>query len=144
MLFGLRGRAADGRGGPSQTAFGWSGAPAREVARWRHPAGEGRFIAIRARPTRTELLALGEVLRREYGQHDNIVVMVFDDPAAAREVRRGSKIIGEARFQAALAHQRAMYTKDRARGVHSFTIYQNYPVPHEVIRYPSELMVGSR
>jgi hypothetical protein len=63
--------------------------------------------------------------------------MVFDDPMAARQVRRGSRIIGEVRFQAALLHQKAMYLKSSARGEHSFTIYDVYPVPREVIRYGS-------
>jgi hypothetical protein len=61
-----------------------------------------------------------------------MVVMVFDDARAARDVRRGSRHIGEARFQAALAHQRAMYLKDAARGEHTFTILV---YPKEVIHF---------
>ncbi|MBI2878252.1 MAG: hypothetical protein HYY19_00835 [Candidatus Rokubacteria bacterium] len=107
----------------------------REVARWPLPGGEGLFIATGPEPTVEGLRALGEALRREYGDRDNVVVMVFDDPEAARRAHRGSRVVGEERFQTALAHQRAMYIRHRARGVHSLTIYEAYPAPREVIRY---------
>ncbi len=121
-LFGWRALAAGGRG-------------YQEVLGWRHPSGEGRFITVDPQPTLAELRALGQALRRDYGRRDRIAVMVFDDPEAAWQVRMGSKVMGEARFQAALVHQRAMYERDRARSVHRMTIYDVYPTPREVIRY---------
>jgi len=66
---------------------------------------------------------------------DNAIVMVFDDAEAARQVRRGSRVIGEERFQAALRHQRAMYLKSTGRGEQSLIIYDPYPVAREVIGY---------
>lgn len=121
-LWGLRPRAADGRG-------------YQVVVRWSGPGGEGLFIATRPEPTVEELRHLGEELRREFGARDTLVVMVFDDPEAARQVRRGSRHIGEERFRAAQVHQRAMYFKQAARGEHGLTIYDRYPSPREVIRY---------
>lgn len=106
-----------------------------EVARWRIPGGEGRFIALGPEPTLEELRALGERLREQFRRLDNVVVMVFDDPEAAREVRRGSRTIGEEAFQAALARQRAMYVKQAARGEHRLVIFDRYPGFREVIRY---------
>lgn len=61
--------------------------------------------------------------------------MVFDDAEAAREVRKGSRTLGEERFQAALRHQRAMYVKQAARGEERLVVYAIYPAAHEVIRY---------
>lgn len=122
-LWGWRPRVADGGG-------------YREVARWRIPGGEGRFVAVGLNPSLDELRALGERLREELRDRDNAVVMVFDDPEAARQVRRGSRYIGEERFQAALAHQRAVYIKQAGRGEHSLSIYERYPtVVREVVRY---------
>jgi apolipoprotein N-acyltransferase len=119
----LRSSPADGRG-------------YREVARWRIPGGEGRFIAVGPEPTPEELRALGERLREEFRPMDDVVVMVFDDAEAAREVRRGSRVIGEARFEAALARQRAVYLKQSGRQEESLTIYDRYPgAPREVVRY---------
>ena len=119
----LRGSPADGRG-------------YREVARWRIPGGEGRFIAVEPEPTPAELRALGERLREEFRQMEDVVVMVFDDAQAAREVRRGSRVIGEPRFRAALARQRAAYLKQSRRQEESLTIYDRYPdAAREVVRY---------
>lgn len=106
-----------------------------DVVRWGIPGGEGRFIAVGPGPSPDELRGLGERLRREFRRMDSAVVMVFDDPEAARQVRRGSRIIGEEPFQAALRHQRAMYLKSRAKGEESFTIYDRYPSTQEVIPY---------
>lgn len=112
------------------------GGPGYEnVARWRTPGGEGWFIAVRPEPTPDELRALGERLRRELRRLDNAVVMVFDDPEAARRVRQGSRVVGLERFEAALRHQRAMYLKSAERREESFTIYDRYPAAREVIRY---------
>ena len=59
-----------------------------------------------------------------------------DVVVAAREVRRGSRVTGEARFQAALAHQRAMYLKQSGRKEESLTLYERYPGrPQQVVRY---------
>lgn len=122
LLAGLRSSPADGRG-------------YQEVARWRIRGGEGRFIAVAREATFDELRALGERLREELRHLDNAVVMIFDNLEAARQVRRGSRTIGEERFQAALTHQRAMYVKQASRGEHSLVIYERYPNPREVIRY---------
>jgi hypothetical protein len=112
-----------------------SGGGYQEVARWKIPEGEGRFIAVGPKPTADELRTLGEWLREELRDLDNAVVMVFDDPDAARQVRQGSRNIREERFQRALAHQRAMCLKSTARGEESLTIYDAYPAVREVIRY---------
>lgn len=104
------------------------------VARWLRPDGEGWFVAV-AGASRDELRDLGETLREEFARADTAVVMVFDDPEAARQVRRGFRVIGEERFQAALRHQRAMYVKHAARGEHRLVIYERYPQAIEVIRY---------
>jgi hypothetical protein len=107
----------------------------QEVARWRLPEGEGWFITVGPEPTLDELRALGERLRAEFRHLDNTVVMIFDDPEAARQVRTGSRMLGEEGFQRALIHQRAMYLKSTARGEHSLTLYGGYPEVREVIRY---------
>jgi hypothetical protein len=107
----------------------------RRVVRWNHPEGEGLLIAVGPEPSADELRALGGRLRSELLDRENIVVMIFDDTRAAREVSRGSRIIGEKRFRAALAHQRAMYLKNVERREHNFTIYASYPVAREVIRF---------
>lgn len=104
------------------------------VASWKFPGGEGLFIATEAGPTPEDLRILGSKLRDEFRDRHNMVVMIFDDARAAREVSRGSRIIGEEKFQAALAHQRAMYLKETDRKEHSLTIYARYPVKREVIR----------
>lgn len=61
--------------------------------------------------------------------------MVFDDAEAAREVRRGSRYVGEQRFEAALLRQRAMYVKQRARREDRLIIYARYPAIRETIEY---------
>jgi hypothetical protein len=122
VLWGWRPRAADGRG-------------YHEVARWKVPGGEGRFIAVGPAPSAEELRAVGDRLRDEFRRLENGVVMIFDEPEAAREVRRGSRIIGEERFQAALRHQRAMYVKQTARGEQSLVLYAEYPMARETVRY---------
>lgn len=121
-LWTWRPRAADGRG-------------YQEVAQWKIPGGEGRFIAVGPVPSADELRAVGDRLREEFGRLENGVVMIFDDPEAAREVRRGSRSRGEERFQAALRHQRAMYVKQPERGEHRLLIYSSYPRIQEEIRY---------
>ena len=107
----------------------------REVARWSVPDGAGRFIAVGSDATERDLRALGEELRGESRNLENAVVMVFDDAAAAREARRGSRVIGEGRFQAALRHQRAMYVKRSAMGEHRLVIYRSYPEVLDELRY---------
>lgn len=103
------------------------------VARWRRPDGEGWFVAVSG-ASHDELRSLGTTLREEFARADTAVVMVFDDPEAAREARRGSRVTGEVRFQAAIRHQRAMYEKHAGRE-HRFVIYERYPLPLEIIDY---------
>lgn len=122
VLWAWRPRTVDGRGYHS-------------VARWRIPGGEGRFIAVDTTPSVEELRAVGDRLREEFGRLENAVVMIFDEPEAAREVRRGSRNTSEGRFEAALRHQRAMYVKQLARGEHRLVIYSSYPVIQEEVRY---------
>lgn len=104
----------------------------RRVVSWKIPGGEGLFIAVAPNPGPAELRTLGEHLQQEFRHRQNMVVMVFDDARAALEVRRGSRYIGEARFQTALAHQRAMYVKNAARDEHSFIILGH---PLEAMRF---------
>ena len=122
VMWGSRPRAAHGRG-------------YQEVAWWRVSGGEGRFIAVGPDPTGDELRALGEHLREEFRRLENAVVMVFDQPEAARLVRQGSKTIGEEPFKTAIHHQRAMYVKQPARNEHRLVIYDSYPRIREEIRY---------
>lgn len=108
------------------------------VARWRIPGGgRGLIIAVGADPTHEALRLLGEQLKDEFGHLEDAVVMVFDDAEAARLVRQGSGVVDEKKFRKALLHQRAMYLRSSARGVHSLTIYDTYAEPHEVIHYGS-------
>ena len=106
------------------------------IAEWHIPAGgKGMIIAIRPHYGREELRTLAGLLRKRFGGLDNTAVMIFDDANAAREIRRGSRIVGETGFQAAVVHQRAMYLKSLPRGEDSFTIYKTYPTVDEVIRF---------
>ena len=129
-----------GAGAVAAGLWGWRPRPAdgggyHEVVRWTIPGGVGRFIAVGLAPSDDELRVLGERLREEFGRLENGVVMVFDDPDAAREVRQGSRTIGAERFQAALRHQRAMYVKRPARGEHRLIIYSAYPAVREEVDY---------
>lgn len=144
---GLLGSLLAGAGALAAVAWGWRGRPVdgrgyHEVARWRIPGGEGRFIATAPAPTIDALRDLAERLRKELSGVNNAVVMVFDDAGAAREVRRGSRHIGEERFQAALVHQRAMYVKQAARGDHRLVVYERHPSAREVVRYRVERRLG--
>lgn len=94
--------------------------------------GLGLFIAVERGLPQEPLEALGERLRQEYRGQSNMVVSVFDDAEAARTVRRGSRLVGEEAFQAALAHQVAFYVKDSRTGRHAFTIYGE---PQVVVQY---------
>jgi cytochrome c biogenesis protein CcmG/thiol:disulfide interchange protein DsbE len=107
----------------------------QQVVQWSRPDGEGLFVATGPDPSMDELRALGERLRAEFREQEDLVIMIFDDVGAAREVFRGSRLIGEEPFRAALAHQRAIYLKNVKRSEHKLTIYSPYPVVHEVIRY---------
>lgn len=106
------------------------------VARWAIPGGEGRFVAIRPDPGRENLRALADRMREDFSHHENAVAMIFDDVQAARDVRRGSRNLGEERFRAALRHQRAMYLKQTVRGEESLVVYTDYPTVRETLRYP--------
>lgn len=130
--------AAAGGLGTLSWVFRRSGAASRgyeEVARWKLPGGEGRFIALDHEPSVRDLRALGGRLRREYREANAAVVMVFDDAEAARAVRRGARGMGEGRFEAALRHQRAMYVKQTARGEERLVIYRQFPEVGEVVSY---------
>lgn len=106
------------------------------IAEWEIPAGgKGMIIAIRPHYGFEELRALGKRLQKQFRVLDNATVMVFDDADAARQVRRGSRIVGEKSFQAALIRQRAMYLKSTPRGEDSFIIYKSYPTVDEVIQF---------
>jgi hypothetical protein len=117
-----------GRTGPTSRGY-------EEVARWKLAGGEGRIIALDHQATMPDLRALGLRLREESRDVAAAVIMVFDDVEAAREVRRGSRVIGEQRFEAALLHQRAMYLKEPARGEERLTMYKRHPEVLEVVRY---------
>lgn len=106
------------------------------VARWTIPGGEGRFVALRPDPGANGLHAVAERIREDFARHENGVAMIFDDVQAARDIRRGSRHLGEERFRAALRHQRAMYLKRAARGEESFVVYTDYPLVRETFRYP--------
>jgi len=106
------------------------------IAQWAIPAGgQGLIIAVSPGFTIEELRALGKRLQKQLRALENVTVMIFDDADAAREVRVGYRVIGETRFQTALAHQRGMYLKSAPRGEDSFTIYKSYPVVTAVIRF---------
>ena len=106
------------------------------VAQWRIPGGgKGLILAVGTDPSHEDLRLVGERLKEKFGHLDHAVVMVFDDAEAAHLVRQGSRIIGEEKFRSALLHQRAMYLRSSARGVHTLTIYEIYPEPREIINY---------
>ena len=111
------------------------------IAQWQVPSGgEGLIIAVGSHSSREKLRDLGKRLQERFHGVDNVVVMIFDDANAAREVRRGSRIVSETEFQAALVHQRGMYFKSSARDEDSFTIYDSYPNIGEVIRFGNEVL----
>lgn len=110
----------------------------RVVAQWRIPHGKGLIVAVSPDSSHESLCVLGERLEEEFGRLDEAVVMIFDDAEAAHLVRQGSRVVEEKKFQRALLHQRAMYLRDSARDVHSFTIYDAYPKPREVIHYEAD------
>lgn len=119
--------------------FGADGGEYRVIAEWQIAAdGKGMIIAIRPDSTPEELRALGRHLQDKFHGVDNAAVMIFDDADAARQVRRGSRNVDEARFQAALMHQRAMYLKSAGRSRSSFTIYKSYPTVGEVMRFDED------
>ncbi len=95
-------------------------------------AGQGLFIATRPNISNAELKELGTRLRDEFRNEPNMVVQIFDDATAAKDARTGSRIIGESRFRAAMAHQKASYLKNAAAGQHSLTILSE---PKEIVRY---------
>lgn len=97
--------------------------------------GGGLFVATKPSPKIEELRALGRMLSLEFRNQENMAIMVFDAVWAARDASRGSRKIGEKRFQAALSHQKAMYFRQSARAENSFNIYDNYPKVREVIRF---------
>lgn len=111
------------------------------TAEWQSAAdSKGLMIAISPHSTEEELRGVGKRLHDKFrGVNNNVAVMVFDDATAARQVRKGSRNVDEARFEAALIHQRAMYLKSASRGEESFTIYKSYPAVAEVIRVDDDL-----
>jgi len=148
-LWGRRGVIASlffGLGTLAAKSFSWlhfssaDGGEYQMIAEWPIAAGgKGSMIAISPHLAPEELRVLGKRLQDEFHDVDNAAVMIFDDAAAARQVRKGSRNIDETRFQAALIHQRAMYLKSADRGEDSFTIYQSYPVVSEVMRFDNDL-----
>jgi hypothetical protein len=102
-----------------------AGAMAAAVWQWRPPAADGDGHQTVAR----WVIPGGE------GRCG--VAMIFDDLQAARDVRHGSRNLGEERFRAVRRHQRAMYVKHAARGEESFVVYTDYPSVRETLRYPA-------
>lgn len=89
--------------------------------------GVGLFIVVAASTSSDDLRMLGERLREHFRSEPNVVAVVFDDADAAKAVRAGSRIVGEERFAAAKAHQRASYTKYSRTGKESLTIFGPNP-----------------
>ena len=136
-------RARWGRRGVIASLLVGMGTLAAKSFSWLHfsPAdgGEYRVIAQWQVSTGGEgLRDLGKRLQERFHGVDNAAVMIFDDANAARAVRRGSRIVSETDFQAALIHQRAMYLKSAVRSENIFTIYKSYPVVGEVIRFEED------
>jgi protein-S-isoprenylcysteine O-methyltransferase Ste14 len=128
-------------GGIAAVVWGWRPHPAggdgyQVVARWTIPGGEGLFVVIPPDPGADGLHVVAVRIRADFARHDNGVAMIFDDVQAARDVRRGSRNLGEERFQAALRHQRAMYVKYVAQGEESLFVYSDYPLVRETFHYP--------
>lgn len=135
-----------GMGTLAVKSFSWfqfsptDGGDYQVIALWQVPSGgKGLIIAISPGSTLEELRALGKRVQERFHGVDNVAVMIFDDANAARKVRRGSRIVSETEFQAALVHQRAMYLKSIPRDEDSFTIYDSYPNISEVIRFGNEV-----
>ena len=135
-----------GAGTLAAKSFAWlnfssaHGSEYQVIVEWENAAaGKGLMIAISPDSTLEELRALGNRLQGRFHGVDNVPVMIFDDAGAALQVRKGSRIVDEARFQAALRHQRAMYLKSLDRGEETLTVYQSFPVVGEVIRFDDDL-----
>lgn len=94
--------------------------------------GQGLFIAVRPNISKDELKELGTRLRHDFRNEPNMVVQIFDDAAAAKDARTGSRIVGEPKFRVAMAHQKASYLKDAETGQHDLTILSE---PQEIVRY---------
>ena len=110
-----------------------SDSPYAVVDRWPlSGGGQGLFIVTRPNINNAELKELGTQLRDEFRNEPNMVVQIFDDAAAAKDARAGSRIVGEPKFRAALAHQKASYLKNAATGQHSLTILSE---PQQIVRY---------
>jgi len=110
------------------------------IAEWQIPGGgKGMIIATRESSGLEQLRALVERFRQRFRGVDNVTVMIFDDAAAAAQVRRGSRHVSEPQFEAALAHQRAMYLKSLGRGQESLTIYDAYPAVSKIIEFDDGL-----
>jgi len=97
------------------------------VARWDLLAGGvGLFVATAA-VSPDALRALAEHLRARFAAAPDLVVQIFDDAAAARIVRAGSRSVGETPFAAARARQRATYQRSAARRLDRLTIHAQPP-----------------
>lgn len=143
---GVIGSLLIGMGTLAVKSFAWlnfssaRGGEYQVIAEWENTAaGRGLMIAISPDSTLEELRALGKRLQGRFHGVDNVAVMIFDDAGAALQVRKGSRNVDEARFQAALRHQRAMYLKSLDRGEETLTVYKSYPVVGEVIRFDDDL-----
>lgn len=110
-----------------------SDSPYAVVDRWPLLArGQGLFIATKPNISVADLKELGARLRDEFRNEPNMVVQIFGDAAAAKDARTGSRIVGEPKFRAAIAHQKASYLKNAATGEHRLTILSE---PQETVRY---------
>ncbi len=66
------------------------------IAQWQIAAGgEGLIIAISPHSTLEKLRAFGRNLHDRFHGLDNVAVMIFDDAAAARQVRKGFRMVAE-------------------------------------------------
>lgn len=86
--------------------------------------GLGLFIVVAQTTTKEELAGLAGQLRIDFGSSPSVVAEVFDDADAARTVRAGSRVVGEDRFRAAQAHQKASYHRTRRPVQDVFRVYE--------------------
>lgn len=103
------------------------------VDRWQlREGGYGLYVAVKPGLTHEELKRLGEGLRAQAAYQPNAVVFVFDDPAAAKTVRTGARIVGNEAYEQAIRHQIASFVKSAGTRTSVFRILVE---PETEIRY---------